>query len=575
MSHCVPNLDVHSSEVDDTQPCPLRSEKGEQSSLLFSEGGQLEYSKARKGAGTCIHMPWMETENNEKRENVFEMNRELGSALDVTLSHNPFQEDEMLSWLQYPLDDTFSKNYCSEQHFEQAFTSFSPQNLFHRASGEKLSASSLSTKLSENTDSNIVSQPVTADAALVLGAQRAAGLVRQAGAEVFDKVRTARQSYADASGSKATDTLQTPSINHSTSDNLGKHNKMNFPFFSQHVSAIKSSVQVVGTSSGPSFKDKINQSSVIQSHTKLSSVEESTFTACLTSFNSLKDSELNELKQGKDIVSGQSLDNLRCNDDKARQAEVELPTLSPMVGTDFFDTADVTLTSLSGESGYSTGKSAQDGNGKRPAEETECESKETRGETLQEAGSTMARTNSAKRTRAAEVHNQSERRRRNKINEKMKALQELIPNANKTDKASMLDEAIEYVKMLQAQLQLMSTRTGMIVPPIMMPPGMQYLSFQQRPNTGGLHMGLGSRVIDASGTGVSSSPKPVFLGQSLPGQVYHRMAGYPAAHEVQSHLHLNPMHNAPAAFHHFQPGHTQRTNGIWKANPDVGKRQQG
>ncbi|KAF9607806.1 hypothetical protein IFM89_001527 [Coptis chinensis] len=57
------------------------------------------------------------------------------------------------------------------------------------------------------------------------------------------------------------------------------------------------------------------------------------------------------------------------------------------------------------------------------------------------------------RSRAAEVHNLSEKRRRSRINEKMKALQNLIPNSNKTDKASMLDEAIEYLKQLQLQVQ--------------------------------------------------------------------------------------------------------------------------
>ncbi|RRT59024.1 hypothetical protein B296_00014974 [Ensete ventricosum] len=36
----------------------------------------------------------------------------------------------------------------------------------------------------------------------------------------------------------------------------------------------------------------------------------------------------------------------------------------------------------------------------------------------------------------------------------MKALQELIPHCNKTDKASMLDEAIEYLKSLQLQVQV-------------------------------------------------------------------------------------------------------------------------
>ncbi|KAF8406298.1 hypothetical protein HHK36_008383 [Tetracentron sinense] len=64
------------------------------------------------------------------------------------------------------------------------------------------------------------------------------------------------------------------------------------------------------------------------------------------------------------------------------------------------------------------------------------------------------RRSSSKRSRAAEVHNLSEKRRRSRINEKMKALQNLIPNSNKTDKASMLDEAIEYLKQLQLQVQV-------------------------------------------------------------------------------------------------------------------------
>ncbi|KAI3726296.1 hypothetical protein L1987_66093 [Smallanthus sonchifolius] len=68
--------------------------------------------------------------------------------------------------------------------------------------------------------------------------------------------------------------------------------------------------------------------------------------------------------------------------------------------------------------------------------------------------------NPSKRTRAAEVHNMSEKRRRSRINEKMKALQKLIPNSNKSDKASMLDEAIEYLKQLQLQVQMLTMRNG-------------------------------------------------------------------------------------------------------------------
>lgn len=83
----------------------------------------------------------------------------------------------------------------------------------------------------------------------------------------------------------------------------------------------------------------------------------------------------------------------------------------------------------------------------------------------------------ARRSRAAEVHNLSERRRRDRINEKMRALQELIPHCNKTDKASMLDEAIEYLKSLQLQVQMMWMGSGIAAaPPAVMFPGVhQYL----------------------------------------------------------------------------------------------------
>ncbi|KAJ8534607.1 hypothetical protein K7X08_016335 [Anisodus acutangulus] len=121
------------------------------------------------------------------------------------------------------------------------------------------------------------------------------------------------------------------------------------------------------------------------------------------------------------------------------------------------------------------GREIDDGEGQN--EDTEFESPDTK---KQACGST-----STKRSRAAEVHNLSERRRRDRINEKMRALQELIPRCNKTDKASMLDEAIEYLKTLQLQVQMMSMGCGMVP---MMYPGMQ----QYMPPMGmGMGMGIG------------------------------------------------------------------------------------
>ncbi|XP_051132679.1 transcription factor PIF3-like isoform X2 [Andrographis paniculata] len=106
--------------------------------------------------------------------------------------------------------------------------------------------------------------------------------------------------------------------------------------------------------------------------------------------------------------------------------------------------------------------------------------------------------NGSKRSRAAEVHNLSERRRRDRINEKMRALQELIPNCNKVDKASMLDEAIEYLKTLQLQVQIMSMGAGLCMPPPMMfPPGMQHMHPQF--SAMGMGLGFGMGMADANG----------------------------------------------------------------------------
>ncbi|KAL3614206.1 hypothetical protein CASFOL_042280 [Castilleja foliolosa] len=82
-----------------------------------------------------------------------------------------------------------------------------------------------------------------------------------------------------------------------------------------------------------------------------------------------------------------------------------------------------------------------------------------------EASENQTLPRSSKRSRAAEVHNLSEKRRRSRINEKLKALQSLVPNSNKTDKASMLDETIEYLKQLQLQVQMLTMRNGLTIHP--------------------------------------------------------------------------------------------------------------
>jgi len=62
----------------------------------------------------------------------------------------------------------------------------------------------------------------------------------------------------------------------------------------------------------------------------------------------------------------------------------------------------------------------------------------------------------ARRGQATDPHSIAERLRREKISERMKGLQDLVPNSNKADKSSMLDEIIDYVKFLQLQVKVLS-----------------------------------------------------------------------------------------------------------------------
>ncbi|KAE9598188.1 hypothetical protein Lal_00004000 [Lupinus albus] len=75
---------------------------------------------------------------------------------------------------------------------------------------------------------------------------------------------------------------------------------------------------------------------------------------------------------------------------------------------------------------------------------------------------------SIKRGRNVKNHNLYEKKGRDKMNKKMRILKELIPNCNKVDKASLLDDAIDYLKNLKLQLQIMSMGNGLCMPQMML-----------------------------------------------------------------------------------------------------------
>ncbi|KAK4256891.1 hypothetical protein QN277_006555 [Acacia crassicarpa] len=71
----------------------------------------------------------------------------------------------------------------------------------------------------------------------------------------------------------------------------------------------------------------------------------------------------------------------------------------------------------------------------------------------------------ARRGQATDSHSLAERARREKISERMKMLQRLVPGCDKvTGKALMLDEIINYVQSLQNQVEFLSMKLASVNP---------------------------------------------------------------------------------------------------------------
>ncbi|KAK8689308.1 hypothetical protein V6N13_088030 [Hibiscus sabdariffa] len=135
----------------------------------------------------------------------------------------------------------------------------------------------------------------------------------------------------------------------------------------------------------------------------------------------------------------------------------------------------------------------------------------------------------------------------------MRALQELIPNCNKVDKASMLDEAIEYLKTLRLQVQIMSMRAALYMPLMMFPTGMQHMHaaaaahmthFSPMSVGMGVGMGFGMRFPQ---TNTAASACPMVQVSPIPGPPFSgpgpHLSGATTLHEMTgSNLHLYGLH---------------------------------
>ncbi|KAA8538262.1 hypothetical protein F0562_027915 [Nyssa sinensis] len=141
----------------------------------------------------------------------------------------------------------------------------------------------------------------------------------------------------------------------------------------------------------------------------------------------------------------------------------------------------------------------------------------------------------ARRGQATNSHSLAERVRRERISERMRLLQELVPGCNKiTGKAVMLDEIINYVQSLQQQVEFLSMKLATVNPEL-------NIDIEQILSKDILHSRSGSAPILGYGSGMSSShayPQGTLPGIRSTNPPFHPMPQNVWENELQSLLQM-------------------------------------
>ncbi|XP_022743074.1 transcription factor PIF3-like isoform X2 [Durio zibethinus] len=335
---------------------------------------------------------------------------------------------------------------------------------------------------------------------------------------------------------------------------------MNFSHFSRPAALVKASLQNIGAMASIGSKEKGSAASIcnpadtmlIDSNIEL---QEEKFSRCQPTMVPVKTDVIqSEAKSLDEMVAAEPTDaiceeNVLKNDKNPSQVIGESASKGLLGGDNAVESVFAASSVCSGNIVERASDNPVN-NLKRKNhdnEESECPSEDAEEESVGVKKAVPARGGvGSKRSRAAEVHNLSERRRRDRINEKMRALQELIPNCNKVDKASMLDEAIEYLKTLQLQVLFMSMGAGLYMPPMMLPTGMLHMHGAHMAHFSpmGVGMGFGMPLPDMN-TGSSTCPMvqvPPICGTPFSDPGPH-MSGPTALHGMAgSNVHLFGLH---------------------------------
>ncbi|KAI5082195.1 hypothetical protein GOP47_0001938 [Adiantum capillus-veneris] len=497
-------------------------------------------------------------------------------------------EDEMVTWLQCPLDYTTERDYCSE-----LFRSLSSSTYSRRPRSEQNQGVLLSMPEGGQLFEERAASPGPENAAgdaVALGARCASGFVySEAVLEAFNKVRTIMQPSSCLQSSitspkKRGNAFAAPSflqVQHEKQEPYVRYIPSRSGELGTSMTAMAENYQAYGGRhrSNYSYLSSCVSSAVVMNQSSMQRSEptkEAATAFCKSPAACSLSNREGSATRGLDThvqmphmpCEGSSLYGLVTAKDQLKSchhlhahvsitghctsvpcAVKERDQVSHLTDTgrhvqESGDTHSelVALPSCSGGSQISGEMSAKETSSleKHKVEDCDYQSKNA---DVDSAEMNLLNRRRFKRSRVAESHNLSEKvhfnpsfcytsegvsndglpkcvmvtqRRRNRINEKLKTLQELIPNSCKTDKASVLDEAIEYLKALQSQLQMMSTRNGMSLPPVVTPAGVQHFHgvVQMAP----FHpLGIGLPPVNGS-TGVGMGPGLSNLPQGIDGR---------------------------------------------------------
>lgn len=470
----------------------------------------------------------------------------VGTLVPNVVPAGILPDEEMVAWLQYPLDEELPVNYCPDLRIDVSNSPLAETAFGHPSvvisddnpeSQKKLPSPGANVPLEQTFLNSVSPCPPIPVNTIPCGANTTATTSTRT-----SHSNSVVQHVGDAvvSSEKLASKMQPVTASSHCSQHVGR-SSMNFSLFSKPAVTMKANLHDIGMASGPLVSERLKQfdslileacSMPVDTARSLQEQKEHkdafllghSASQCLTAPSILHPTEnCPSTIEGDAAVFADESTSTRANAGLPNGSRSCLPgDATVSVERVVNDVPEPTITSSSGGSGNSACKHDKfcSIGGKR--KKAEVDDLDIQSEALEDCfgnakETPLSRPMSTKRARAAEVHNQSERRRRDRINEKMKALQELIPNANKTDKASLLEEAIKYLKSLQSQLQMMAYRSGMTVSTKWIPQWVPQMPQMASLPQGGMGMGIKGGIVGMGATSTHRKILPSLPGLVVPG----------------------------------------------------------